>query len=369
MAISRRRVLDMLRKEWKQMFRDPRMKPIVFVSPVIQVLLFGYAVNTDVRNTNTFLIDHDRTAESRLLTSRLTATGYFRIVATGTSPDQMVHALDAGDAVVGIEIPAGFARDLRQGTGAVQVIVDGTDSNTGVVAQGYATRIIGEFARDFVSGTPPPGVDAEVRAWFNPELESRVYNVPGIIGLLLLMMCLLLTALGVVREREIGTLDQLLVTPLTPGELILGKTLPVAAVGLIDLALITSVAVLWFHIPFRGSALILLSASLLFIVAGLSVGLLISSISHTQQEAFMTMFMFLLPSIILSGFFYPISSMPIGFQWLTLANPVRHFLEIVRGVFLKDAPWSLLWHQFVTLAVMAAGGLWFATVRFRRSIL
>jgi ABC-2 type transport system permease protein len=369
MSISWSRVRYMLVKEWVQMFRDPRMKPIVFVAPIVQLLLFGYAVNTDVRETTTIILDQDRTQESRRLISQLTASGYFRVTEYATSGKDIVAALDGGRAIVGLEIPPGFSADLLAGRGPdLQILVDGTNPNTGTVAQAYAGRIIQDYAKSFAPPGAPTGVDLRTRAWFNPDLASRTYNVPGVIGLLLLLMCLLLTSLAIVREREIGTLDQLLVSPLTPAEFILGKTIPVALVGVIDLVLITSVAILWFDIPFHGSIFTLGSAALLFIVAGLSCGLYISSISHTQQEAFMTMFLFVLPAIILSGFLYPITSMPLPFQWMTVLNPVRHFLEIVRAVFLKGTGWSELWVQFSTLAAMAGIGLVFATDRFRRSI-
>jgi ABC-2 type transport system permease protein len=210
-------------------------------------------------------------------------------------------------------------------------------------------------------------ISVRTRAWFNPELRSRVYNVPAVVGILLLLMCLLLTALAVVREREFGTLDQLMVSPLLPTEFILGKTIPVAVVSLIDLALITGVAVFWFDIPFRGSMAALLPAAVIYIVAGLSFGLIISTISKSQQEAFMTMFLFLLPAIILSGFFYPISSMPIGFQWLTLLNPARHFLEIVRAIFLKGSGITELWPQYLALAAIATGGIGLAIRQFEKA--
>jgi drug efflux transport system permease protein len=370
MSMAPRRVVEMVRKEFRQMFRDPRMKPIVFVSPVIQLLLFGYAVNTDVRHTSTFVVDQDATAESRAMLDALTASGHFTITGRSHRPADLVTALDRGDAVVGVQIPAGFASDLKSGRANVQVIVDGTNSNTGTIARANAVQIIAHFAQRGAqaSGRIPTGIDLRMRAWYNPALVSRVYNVPGVIGLLLLIMCLLLTALAVVREREIGTLDQLLVTPLQPAELMLGKTIPVAVIGLIDLALISGVAILWFHIPFRGSLLALLPAALIYIVAGLSLGLIISSMARTQQEAFMTMFLFALPAIILSGFLYPVSSMPRILQWLTLLNPVRHFIEIVRAVFLKGAGFMALWPQYITLTGMAIGGLWIATVRFKRSV-
>jgi ABC-2 type transport system permease protein len=215
---------------------------------------------------------------------------------------------------------------------------------------------------------PGQGVDLRARAWYNPELESRVYNVPGVIGVLILIMCLLLTALAVVRERELGTLDQLMVSPLTPLELMLGKTLPVTLIGLIDLTLVSLVAIGWFGIPMRGSVFALLPAALLYIVAGLSFGLLISTISKTQQEAFMSMFLLVVPAIILSGFFYPIDAMPNVFQWLTLLNPVRHFLEIVRAIFLKGSGIADLWPQYVALTLLAVAALWLAIVRFGRTM-
>jgi ABC-2 type transport system permease protein len=370
--IATLRVREMLKKELRQMFRDPRMKRIIFIAPVIQLIAFGYAVNTDIRHTATFVVDHDRSAESRELLDAFQSTGYFALVAGSDRPTDMVAALDAGDATVGIQIPVDFARALAHPDGArVQVILDGTKSNTATVAQGYATQIIQRYALERAAEAglvPGIGIDPHIRAWYNPELESQVYNVPAVIGILILLMTLLLTALAVVREREMGTLDQLAVSPLSATELMLGKTLPVVLIALIDLFLITAIAIIWFGIPLGGSVFVLLPAALLYIIAGISFGLLISTLSKTQQEAIMTMFLFLLPAIILSGFFYPISSMPKLFQWLTLLNPVRHFLEVVRAVFLKGTGLELLWPQFLALALMAAGALQLAIVRFRRTV-
>jgi ABC-2 type transport system permease protein len=368
------RVRRMVVKELRQTFRDERTKRVIFVSPIIQLVLFGYAVNTDVHNVATALVDHDQSAESRELVSALTASGYFRIVTTSDRPADLGWALDHGDAVVGLEIPERYGVDLLRGRSpAVQLLVDGTNSNTATVAQGYATRIVQQFGARVgqASGGAaaiPAGIDLRARAWFNPSLESRVYNVPAVIGVIVLLMCLLLTALGVVREREVGTLEQLLVSPLSAGELMLGKTIPVAGIALVQLTLVTAVALLWFHVPLRGSVPVLLLAAALFILAGLSFGLLISTVSATQQEAFLAMFLFLLPAIILSGFLYPISTMPEFFQRLTLANPLRHFLEIVRGVFLKGAGLRELWVQFTVLTGMAGTGLFVATRRFRRTL-
>lgn len=366
------RVRALVRKELRQLFRDPRTKRVIFVSPVIQLVLFGYAVNTDVRRVPTQVVDHDRTAVSRELIAAFTASDYFRVIGRSDDAGSIRTALDRGRAVVGVQIPPGFARDVRAGrTGRVQVVIDGSTSNTATVAQGYAVRIVQQFALDQAAQggqLPPGGIDLRARAWFNPSLASQVYNVPAVCGVIVLLMALLLTALGVVREREMGTFDQLLVSPLNAGELMLGKTLPVAGIAFAQLLLVVVVALLWFDIPLRGSVGFLVAAAAVFILAGLSVGLLISTVSGTQQEAFLTMFLFILPAIILSGFLYPVDTMPEIFQTLTLANPLRHFLEIVRGVFLKGAGPADLAPQFGVLLGMAVGGLLTATWRFRRMI-
>jgi len=367
------RVTRMVQKELRQLFRDPRTKRIVFLSPILQLLMFGYAVNTDVRGVSLAVLDHDRTTQSREVVEALTASGYFTVVLQADSDADLGRALDRGEARAALAIPPGFGRDLAAGRSpAVQLLLDGTNSNTATVAQGYASRILlahgaRQVAAPGAAGVTP-GVELRAQAWFNPGLESRVYNVPAVIGMILLIMSLMLTAMAVVREREIGTLDQLLVSPLTAGELILGKTLPVAGIAMVQLALVASVALLWFRIPFHGSVLALLLGAGLFILAGLSFGLLISTISKTQQEAFLSIFLLLLPAVILSGFLYPVETMPPFFQWLTLANPFRHFLEIVRGLFLKGSGILDLWLQFSVLAVMAAGGMRLAVWRFRASV-
>ncbi len=370
MSLSLLRLREMVGKEARQLLRDFRTRGLIFVAPLVQLLVFGYAVNTDVPNTATFVVDHDHTAVSRELIDAFQHTGYFAVVGTSERSADLARALDRSDAVVGIEIPPGFTRQLAAGGPAeVQILLDGSSSNTATVAQGYATRIVQRFALAHLpaGALPRAGVDLRVRPWYNPTLESRAYNVPAVMGLLLLLMSLVLTALSIVREREDGTLEQLLVSPLSPAEFLLGKTIPAALVALVDLVTITAVSILWFHIPLRGSALALLAAAILFILAAIALGLFISTISHTQQEAFMTMFLLLLPSIILSGFFYPISSMPRVFQIITLVNPVRHFLEIVRGVFLKGAGFVPLWDHYAWLAVIAAATMTLAIARFART--
>jgi drug efflux transport system permease protein len=370
------RVRQLLLKEFRQTLRDPRAKRLLFIAPIIQLLIFGYAAVTDVRNVTTYVVDFDRTADSRQLVDALTASGYFRVIGSGERPAGMVRALDHGDALVGVQIPHDFAADIAAGRQAsVQLLVDGTRANTANVALGYATRIVARFGLDRgaeVAARAGParaaaGVDFRTRAWYNPDLASRVYNVPAVMGTIVMLMSLMLTSLAVVREREIGTLEQLMVSPLTPAELIVGKTLPAVAVAFMDLILVTTVALLWFGIPFRGSVLVLGVASVCYILCGLGVGLLLSTVSNTQQEAFMSMFFFFFPAIILSGFMFPVENMPLAIQYVTLLDPIRHFLVIVRGVFLRGAGWSILYPQIVTLLVMGAAVLWVAATRFRKT--
>jgi len=374
MRVGMLRLRRMIVKELRQLFRDPKTARVIFVSPVVQVLLLGYAVNTDVRDVPMFVVDHDRTAQSREMVEAMTASGYFRVQGSSDRDGDVLLALDGGAAQVGMVIPARFTADLEAGgSPAVQLLFDGTNSNSATVAQGYAAKILTRFGirtllEKVGSGVQPSGVDLRTRAAFNPGLESQAYNLPGVIAVIVLLMCLLLTAMAVVRELEMGTLDQLLVSPLTPVQLMLGKTLPVALIALMQMGLVSAVALLWFDIPFRGSPITLLLAAGLYILSGLSFGLVLSTVSRTQQEAFLGLFLFFMPAVILSGFLYPVETMPLGFQYLTMINPLRHFLEVVRAIFLKGSGVMDLWPQFLFLAVMAAAGLAFATSRFKKSM-
>ncbi|MGE5179683.1 MAG: ABC transporter permease [Bacteroidota bacterium] len=364
------RVFEMVRKEFLQIFRDPRLYIVVFVAPVIQLVLFGYAVSTDVRNARTFVVDRDRTAVSRDFLDAFTGSGYFTLVGRSDRGEELVGALEKGDAILGIEIPAGFARDLAGPDGAaVQLVLDGTNANTANIVRGYAERVVQAYAaRQAGLGASPLPIDLRERAWFNPALASRNYNVPAVAGAIILLVGMLLTSLAVVREREIGTLEQLMVSPLRPLELIAGKTIPFALIGLADMLIVTTVAILWFHVPFRGDPLLLLLATVLYLGSGLGIGLLVSTLSSTQQQAFMASFLVLLPLLILSGFTFPVTSMPRLFQWITLLDPVRHYLVIVRALFLKGSGLGALWPQFVTLLVMGVALLAFAASRFRKTV-
>jgi ABC-2 type transport system permease protein len=363
------RIAGLVRKEFRQLFRDPRMSRMIFVSPVIQLLIFGYAVSTDVRHTRMFVVDGDRTQSSRVLVEALTASEYFHVVGRSDRPADAAAALDHGRAILALQIPSGYARALREPDGAhVQILVDGTNSNVATVALGYAEQIVRSHGLATVRRTFQPPVDLRERAWFNPSLASRNYNVPAVIGTLMLMMSLMLTALSVVRERELGTLEQLMVSPLTPGELIAGKTIPFGLVALVQMAIITAVALLWFRIPFLGQGLLLLLGAVLFLLTTLGMGLLISTVSNTQQEAFLTTFLCIMPVMMLSGFMFPVTSMPVAFQWFTLLNPLRHYLEIVRAIFLKGAGFGALWRQYAALAFMGMGVLWLAATRFHKTV-
>jgi len=360
------RVGELVRKELLEVFRDPRLVRMVLVAPVLQLLVFGYAVSTDVHRTSTYVVDQDNTQASRDLTATFFASGYFREIGASNRPRDLVEAVDHGRALVGLEIPRGFAKDVTNDAAQVQVIFDGTSSNTATIAMGYSERIIENWAQRRLDVSFPTPVELRERAWFNPALSSRDYNVPAVMGNVLLVLCLMLTSLAVVRERELGTLEQLMVSPLTPGELIIGKTVPFALLCLADLILIVIVSLAWFQVPFRGNFLLLFLAGVLYLVSTLGLGLLISTFSNTQQEAVLTSFLFIMPLMLLSGMMFPITSMPIGFQWLTLANPVRHFLEIVRAVFLKGSGFNSLWRQFLALTLIGASLLALATRRFHK---
>jgi ABC-2 type transport system permease protein len=359
----------MVKKEMKQLVRDPKARPIIFVSPIVQMILLGYAATTDVKDISTIVVDHDNTAESRALVEAFRTTDYFVVARRAERAEDVVAALAKGEVQVALTIPPGFAADLKSGRGAkVQALFDGSDASQATVAQSYASQIAGQFGARMVGVRMAGGVELRSRAWFNPSLESKFFNVPAIMGIQILTVCLILTAMAVVREREIGTLDQLLVSPITSAEMMLGKTIPVLALGLFHLLIYTGLTVFQFGVPMRGSFVALVLASLVYILTALSLGLLISTVSKTQQEAFMLLILVLLPAVMLSGFVSPIESMPKIFQWMTVVNPIRYFLEIVRGVFLKGIGVAELWPQYLTLTAMATAIMVTATTRFRRAI-
>jgi ABC-2 type transport system permease protein len=370
------RIYRMLVKEFIQVLRDPRMKALIFVMPVVQLIMFGYAVTTDVDHIKTAVCDLDKSPQSRALVERFTASGYFTVVDSTNNPQRLGELLDRGKATIGIQINRGFADDLRSGRqAAIQTIVDGTDSNTGTVAMDYAQRITQEFSRarsapiELTTLAQPPQanpIELRSRAWFNPDLKSRYYNVPGVIAVVVLLISLLLTAMAIVREREIGTMEQLMVTPIQPFELILGKTLPFVLISFIDVLVVTFIGINWFNVPIQGSLLLLLFGAGLYLMSTIGIGLFISTISQTQQQALMSSFFFYLPAVLLSGFMFPISNMPEPAQWLTYLNPLRYFLVIIRDIFLKGSGWEILWPQFAALAVLGTTLLLISSLRFKK---
>ncbi len=372
------RIKQILIKEFIQIFRDPRARGMVFAMPVFQVIIFGYAVTTDVKNVSTALYDQDNTIQSREVVDRMVRSGYFKIAEHINRESQLPELLDHGRVQALVRINKGFGQTLNTGeTAPLQLIVDGTDSNTAAIVLNYSSKIVAQYAREILAdryfrqsgGNPFPGqVELETRAWFNENLESRNFYVPGVIALLVMLITLLLTSMAVVREKEIGTMEQIMVTPITPMEFILGKTVPFALISFIDVLLITLVGVFWFEVPIRGNLLLLLLATGLYVMTTLGAGLLISTISRTQQQAMMSAFFFQFPAVLLSGFVFPIANMPEVIQWLTYLNPLRYFLIIIRGIFLKGVGVTILWHHMAALAVMGLIVLWTASKRFRKTM-
>ncbi len=363
------RIKQMVIKEFIHILRDRRMKAIVFVVPFLQTLVFGYAVTTDVNNVPTAVYDLDRSPESRELIRRMTASGYFHVLFRPESAAAVQDLLDRGRVMLVLQINRGFSDDLsRRKPTTVQVLVDGTDSNTATVAMDYATRIITKYGLDEAGRTSSPLVDLRALAWYNPDLKSKNYNVPGVIAMVIMLTSLLLTSMAIVREREVGTMEQLMVTPLTPFELILGKTIPFALIAFFDMVLITAFGVLTFNVPVRGPLALLPVSTAIYLLSVLGIGLFISTIARTQQQALMAGFLFYMPAVLLSGFMFPIENMPKFFQYLTYANPLRYFLVIIRGLFLKGNGFSILWPQMAALLALGTAVITLSSLRFRKRL-
>ncbi|MDD5196753.1 MAG: ABC transporter permease [Candidatus Omnitrophica bacterium] len=364
-------------KEFKQIFRDPRMRTVIFITPLIQILLFGYAANKDINYVPTAILDRDNTKESRELLRRFTYSKYFIPEHYIFSEKEQNFILDKGLASVVIHIDRGFGRDLNAGKDAsIQLAFDGTDSNTAMIIMGYANTIVSDYQYDLLKEAleaggltgSAPRVDLRDRAWFNGNLISRNYYLPGVVAIIVTMMSLLLTSMAIVKEKEIGTMEQLIVSPLKPLDLIVGKLLPFAIIALVQIILITILGVAWFHIPLRGNLFLLLLSTCVYLFTTLGIGLFISTISSTQQEAMMSVFLFYMPAMLLSGFAYPIANMPQWIQWFTLVNPLRYFMVIVRSLFLKGVGVEVLWPQLIPLMIMGILVITFSAFRFRKSL-
>ncbi|MFB3881256.1 MAG: ABC transporter permease [Armatimonadota bacterium] len=387
------RIIRIIRKEFIQLRRDPRLLRMVLIAPVFQLFIFGYSVTTDVTHISTAVLDEDRTSASRALTERFVRSRYFDFDHYLSRPDQIDHLLDMGRAQMVLRIPRGFAKDLARGrTAEVQIILDGSDSMTASIISGYANGVLREHSAGIVAerldriafmGTgsagssavpvpqakpPLPSLDPRLRVWYNPELKSVYFMVPAIMCTVLMVITTLLTSLAIVKEREIGTLEQLIVTPIHPRELMIGKTVPFIIIGLVDMTLVLLAAVLWFRVPVAGSMPLLFLLSAAFLLTTLGIGLFISTVSRTQQQAMMTTFFFLLPSFLLSGFMFPIENMPRLIQYITYAIPLRYFLVIVRGIFLKGNGLSVLWPQVLILTAFGLAIMRLAAARFQKRL-
>ena len=359
----------MVRKELIELRGDPRLFAIVIMAPIIQLTMLGYAATTDVRDVPMVVVDSDQSTESRDLITRFDASQNFVVVDAVPSLDDIEAYLDEGRAWMALSIPADYGKHIRTGRPAgLQVVADGSDASSTNVALGYAGTLITSYARELAAARgvsrPTPLVRAEVRVWFNPRLESRDFMIPGIVALLLLVITTNLSSMAIVREKELGTLEQLNVTPLARWELIVGKLLPYAAIGMLDVLLVVSVAVFWFEIPLRGSVALLLGMSLVYLLSTLGLGLFVSTISSTQQQAMMTTtFFLLLPMVFLSGFVFPIENMPEWIQPITYLIPLRYFLVIVRDIFMKGVGLETFWPEAVALLAWGLVVLTLATLR------
>jgi ABC-2 type transport system permease protein len=373
------RLKQMLIKELIQVVRDKRTRFILIGPPIIQMLIFGYAANYEIRNVATVVVDRDNSQQSRELISRFTSSPYFNVQRQTADSSVAQQLIEQGKATVAIELDAGFAAKLRKGeTAPVQVIVDATNSNTALIASGYVSQIALQFAQQSQQGriysiAPQlieqiPSVVLEQRPWYNPDLSSRWFFVPGVIGTLTTLLVITLTSFAVVREREIGTLEQIMVTPIRPAEFILGKTLPFFLIGLFDALLIGAVGTFWFQIPFRGNLFVLLTGTVLFLICMLGVALLISTVSATQQQAMVTSFFVIMPTIMFSGFGFPIIAMPVWMQDCSYAIPLRYFLVVLRGTYLKGVGFDILWPQMAAMGGIGLTVLTFAILRFHKAL-
>ena len=385
-----KRIVGLIRKEFLQVRRDRRMLPIIFVSPILQLLLLGYAANLDVRDVPLLVCDLDRSAESRSLTRGLLAGGYFVLAESVRDYREMGKRIDAGVAQIGVVIPPGFGASLeRQESGAVQVLVDGADANSAGIALGYAVSILqnrirewsvrvrrvidteqaGEALRllEWNASVQAEGLEAKIRVWFNPDLRSRNYFVPGILALLLMVLTMLLTSLAVVKEKERGTLEQLSVTPIKRWEFVLGKLIPFAIIGFIDVLLVLAAARFLFGLKPVGNPFLLLFLSCLFLLSTLGLGLLVSTLVQNQQQAMMSsVFFVLMPMLFLSGFIFPIERMPLLIQGVSYLLPLRYYFVIIRGIFLKGAGLEALWDQALILFGLGVGILSLSILLFRK---
>lgn len=363
-----KRIVALAKKEFLSLFKDKQTRFVLIGPPIIQLLVFGYAATFDLNHVPFAVYNEDPGAAARELVARFQGSVNFQEVAPIRRAGEIAPTLDDKRALLVIHIGPQFSRDLRLGHPAdLQVLLDGRNSNTALIALNYVRDIVIDFNQQWVAehGLPAAPTHLDVRAWFNPNLESRWFIVPGIVGLLTLVVSMVVTSLSVAREREQGTFDQLLVTPLRPLEILIGKALPGFVIGLSEATAIIAVVVYWFHVPLLGSLVTLYTGLILFLLSAIGVGLMISSLAATQQQGMLGAFLFLVPAIILSGFATPIANMPELVQTITLINPMRYFMIVLRGVFLEGTPFQVLIPQFWPMALIGLASLAMAGWLFR----
>jgi len=372
--MSRLRVRELVRKEFIQLFRDRKNRPLLIIAPLVQLIVFGYVVTTDVRDIRVALLDQSRTQESRRLIDAIDGNKTFRITHYLSRSADLDRLLLKSEIDLGVIIPPDFGSIIRQReTADIQILADGSMSNMASIRISYTMVLLEQFnvglIRDLYRKRIDYGeIDGRIRTWYNPNLDSQYFFVPAIVAVLVMLLSLLFTSMAIVREKEAGTMEQLIVTPLKPFELILGKTIPFIIISQAQIIVVIAFAIWWFEIPMVGNAFLLLVATFIFLLSTLGIGLFVSTVSKTQQQAMMTNFFFVLPFFMLSGFVFPISNMPTVVQWLTYLNPLQYFLVIIRGIFLKGTGLEVLWPQFVGLAVL--GGIVFpaAVNRFQKRL-
>lgn len=359
------RIIALVVKEFLTLLRDPRERVIIVVPPLIQLIVFSYAATFDLNHVRVAIYNQDSGQAAQSLIARFNGSPNFRIVANVRDQQAIAHLINSEQALMVLDIPTDFSRKLLNGQPiALQILIDGRNSNTALIALNYARTIIDRFNRSWLQThmDPQPPLTLVTRAWFNANLLSRWFIVPGLVGLLMMVVVMMVTALSVAREREMGTFDQLLVTPLGPFEILIGKALPGLLIGLFEASLIVAIAVYWFNVPLRGHLVTLYVGLLLFLLSASGVGLMISSLATTLQQAMLGAFMFLVPSVILSGFATPIANMPQIVQYITFLDPLRYFLVVLRSIFLEGTPFTLLWSQFWPMALIGllslAGAGW-----------
>ena len=363
-----RRIAALAIKELLAILKDKKSRLVLIGPPIAQLLVFGYAATFDLNHIPVAVYNEDRSAPSRELVARIIGSPHFDLVASLDHDAQVAPLIDDKDALMVLHLGPRFSADLKRGeTAHVQLILDGRNSNTALLALGYLRSILTDFNIDWSRqhGRPPPPATLKIRPWYNESLQSRWFIIPGIVGLLALVITTIVTGLSVAREREAGTFDQLLVTPMRPLDILIGKSIPGILIGLVEGTFILLLVTFWFEVPLRGSLGALYLGMFLFMLSAVGIGLMISSLAVTQQQGILGAFLFLVPSVILSGFATPIANMPEFVQHLTLINPMRYFMVILRGVFLEGDSYALLLNQYWPMAIIAIVTLSLAGWLFR----